>query len=120
MPDTPFAIPATPVDHGDPADWDELPDGFTAVIATELEDRGWIIDTYDGGNVVNVIAADGREASVGFTGGRVYAGICDGEYGECSRPVDILADVTDPEQIAGRADEVMREIGLKPGKPEAA
>ena len=109
------AIPEA--DHGDPETWDELPEGFTAVIATELEDHGWHVDTYDGGTVVNVTAADGTETGVWHNGsGKIWTGIGDG-HGYCANPVRINVDVTDPEAIAWGADQEMRRLGLKPGKP---
>lgn len=101
-------------DYGDPTDWDEWPDGFGSIIATELEDRGWHIDGYDD-TVVNVTAADGTETGVWFARGKCWTGRS--VDGECKNPIDILAVLADPEEIAGRADAVMREIGLKPGKP---
>lgn len=88
----------------DPAEWDEWPDGYGAVIARHLEDEGWHVGAFD----------DGTETGVWFARGRCWSGKGDG-HGTCNNPVDILADLTDPEEIAGRADTVMREIGLTPG-----
>ena len=108
-------IPEEAVDHGDPAGWDELPEGYITVIVTELEDRGWAIDSYDCGTVVHVIAADGTETGVWFADGRCWTGHRGG-HGACVEPADIKADVTDPEDIAARADQAMRELGLKPSR----
>lgn len=104
-------------DHGDPAEWDELPDGFTAVIARYLEDEGWHVDDHDDVGVVNVTAADGTETGTWHSGGgRIWTGRCDG-HGRCDNPVQLNVDVADPEAIAWGADIEMRKLGLKPGKP---
>lgn len=109
-------ITGIPEDPGDPSDWDEWPDGYGAIIATELEDSGWHIDGHDDRTTVSVIAVDGTDTGVWFARGRCWTGCGDG-HGTCRNPIDILADLTDPEEIAGRADTVMRELGLRPGKP---
>jgi hypothetical protein len=105
------------IDHGDPRDWDELPDGFGAIIARYLEDNGWHVVGQDA-TVVNVLAQDGSETGVWHSGsGRVWTGIS--EHGHCDNPIQVNVDVTDPEAIAWGADQEMRRLGLKPGKPEA-
>lgn len=107
-------IETTTIDYGDPADWDEWPDGYGAVIARHLEDEHWHVTDWDD-TVVNVVAADGTETGVWFARGRCWTGRVTDDG--CRNPTDILAILTDPEEIAGRADTVMRELGLKPGKP---
>lgn len=111
-------IETTVVDHGDPGDWDEWPDGFGAAIARYLEDEGWHVTDHDDTSVVNVIAADGRETGVWHNGGgKVWTGIS--VDGHCNNPSRLNVDVTDPEAIAQGADREMRRLGLKPGKLEA-
>lgn len=102
-------------DPSDPSEWDEWPSGYGAVIARYLEDEHWHIEGFDD-TTVNVTARDGTDTGVWFARGRCWTGKGDG-HGTCRNPVDILADMSDPEEIAGRAHTVMRELGLEPGKP---
>lgn len=59
----------TQPDYGDPADWDEWPDGYGAVIARYLEDEGWRVEAFDD-TTVNVIASNGTDTGVWFARAR--------------------------------------------------
>ena len=95
-----------PDTHGNPSDWDTIPDELGHAIKAALAEYGWpVLDIHDDGIVLDVPGLAEDEEWVlrrpGWRGDHWLYGIY--TRGVCPRPEPLAADVTDAAGIAAEA-----------------